>query len=195
MVEQKKEEILLPEEVIVNEKKLLRKKIADLKKEITLAEMMRISEETLAKVEAEPYFRYANTILMYYSLPDELQTRDFINRWYKQGKRIVLPVVVGEDLLLKEYNPEYISVGYKGIKEPTAGAKTVSPSEIDLAIIPGVAFDYKGNRMGRGKGFYDRFLPLLHCEVWGLALPFQMTDNIPCEKFDKPVDKVFFVIE
>ena len=186
---------LSPQEAILNEKKLLRKKIKELKEEMSLPERNAISMVTLAKSEAEPEFKYARTFLIYFSLPDEIQTEAFIDKWHSLGKRVVLPLVVGDDLVLKEYDPKKLQEGYKGIYEPTEDSATVEPSEIDLAIIPGVAFDYKGNRMGRGKGFYDRFLPKLTCPVWGVAFPFQMVKEIPCEEFDKPVDKVFFINE
>ena len=84
--------------------------------------------------------------------------------------------------------------GYRNISEPTGSVKT-DPSEIELAIIPGVAFDKCCNRMGRGKGFYDRLIPYLKCPTIGLGFGFQMVDSIPCEEFDKPLDMVVTEID
>ena len=105
------------------------------------------------------------------------------------NKRIILPVVEGEYLILKEYIPEEMGNGYRNISEPT-GNLQIDPSEIELAIIPGMAFDPACNRMGRGKGFYDRLIPYLKCNTIGLGFNFQMVDKIPCEEFDKPLDMV-----
>jgi 5-formyltetrahydrofolate cyclo-ligase len=79
-----------------------------------------------------------------------------------------------------------------GILEPKTG-KLVDPAEIDFAIIPGVAFDKKGNRLGRGKGFYDRTLHKLTRAIKvGIAYEFQLIDSVPVSEHDIPVDKVIF---
>lgn len=134
----------------------------------------------------------AGTILLYYNLPDEVATIHLLEKLSSRlggEKRIILPVVEGDNLLLKEYRPESISGGYCNIMEPE-GDECVPAVEIDLAIIPGIAFDSRCNRLGRGKGFYDRLLPQLKCRTIGLAFSFQIVDEIPCEPFDKPLDMV-----
>ena len=89
----------------------------------------------------------------------------------------------------KEYIPSKMETGYREIQEP-AGEECVNPSEIDIAIIPGVAFDRHCNRLGRGKGFYDRLIPYLECKKIGLSFDFQIVEQVPCEEFDKPLDMV-----
>lgn len=134
----------------------------------------------------------AETILLYYNLPDEVETTYLLEKLSSRvggDKRIILPVVDGENLLLKEYRPDKISGGYCNIMEPE-GEECVAVEEIGLAIIPGVAFDAGCNRLGRGKGFYDRLLPQLKCKTIGLAYGFQIVDEIPCETFDRPLDMV-----
>lgn len=142
-----------------------------------------------AEVEALPEFRRAHTVLLYMALPDEVPTSAFIARWHSE-KRIVLPVVDGESLLLREYRAEYMAPGWKGILEPRPEAPLVSPSEIDLALIPGVAFDRCGGRLGRGRGFYDRLLPQLGCPVIGLCQQWRIVPHVPREPWDAPVDGV-----
>lgn len=149
---------------------------------------LKIAEKLLAMDE----IANAGTILLYASLPDEVDTESLLRRLSdrREGdKRIILPVVEGEYLLLKEYIPEEMETGYCNISEP-GGDESTDPSEIDLAIIPGVAFDSNCNRMGRGKGFYDRLLPFLKCRKIGLGFNFQIVPQVPCEEFDKPLDMV-----
>ncbi|MBO4446651.1 MAG: 5-formyltetrahydrofolate cyclo-ligase [Bacteroidales bacterium] len=140
-------------------------------------------------VESLPEFRSAQTILVYMALQDEVPTLDFIRKW-ESAKRIVLPVVDGNELLLREYHPELLSAGWKGILEPTASSAAVAPSEIDLALIPGLAFDLSGGRLGRGKGFYDRLLPHLSCPKIGICQKWRIAAQVPCEDWDGRVDKI-----
>lgn len=140
--------------------------------------------------ESLPEFESAGTILLYCALPDEVATADFIARWNGR-KRIAVPLVVGDNLVLKEYDPALMKPGYAGIMEPMEEARTVDPSEIELAFIPGVGFDRNGNRLGRGKGFYDRLLPSLNCPLIGICRDFQIVEEgIPADPWDRSVDMV-----
>lgn len=97
-------------------------------------------------------------VLLYYSLKDEVDTHEFVRKWSRE-KRILLPVVVGDDLELRVYTgPEDLATGSYGIEEPT-GELFTDYAAIDFVAVPGVAFDNAGNRLGRGKGYYDRLLP------------------------------------
>lgn len=142
-----------------------------------------------AEVEALPEFRRAHTVLLYMALPDEVPTLDFIRKW-AGVKRFALPVVNGDSLLLREYQAERLSPGWKGILEPDASALQVLPSEIDLALIPGIAFDLAGGRLGRGRGFYDRLLPSLHCPLIGLCAASRLVPAVPMAPWDVKMDRV-----
>lgn len=146
-----------------------------------------------AAVESCEAFESARCVLLYHSLPDEVPTADFIRKWHG-AKRIALPLVVGDSLILKEYDPALMCEGYRGIMEPCSDARDILPSEIDFALIPGMAFDSAGHRLGRGKGFYDRLLPQLSCTTAGVAFNCQMFDSVPCESHDAAVDLVFHPI-
>lgn len=172
-------------------KKELRKRIAALKKEKTAQWKLEESMRIMSKVEELGQFAAAGTVLLYYALPDEVQTEFFIKKWYGK-KRIALPVVCGDDLVLKEYDPALVKPGYKDIPEPVESAPEISPEEVEFAVIPGVAFDRKANRMGRGKGFYDRLIPSLKCAKYGVAYDFQMVESVPVEPFDKPLDGIVY---
>ena len=143
-----------------------------------------------ASVERCEAFKAAGRVLLYHSLPDEVPTAEFIRKWHGV-KQIVLPLVVGDSLVLKEYDPAKMREGYRGIMEPCPDARDIDPLEIDFAIIPGVAFDAEGHRLGRGKGFYDRLLPRLRCPKAGVAFNCQMFSDIPVESHDRSVDMVF----
>lgn len=148
------------------------------------------SAEILAALEASAAFRAASTLLLYHSLPDEVFTHDFIQRWSQQ-KQLLLPVVVGDELELRRYtSPADLQIGAFGIEEPT-GELFTEYDKIDLAVIPGVAFDRNGNRLGRGKGYYDRLLPHLKgCHKIGICFPYQLVEEVPVEPFDIPMDEV-----
>ena len=111
-------------------------------------------------LEAYPPFQQAGTVLLYYSLPDEVCTHDFIRKWCDR-KRLLLPVVVGDDLELRCFT-----------------------GPADMAV--GAA----GHRLGRGKGYYDRLLPHLRAVKVGICYPYQLLAEVPAEPFDVRMDAV-----
>ena len=132
------------------------------------------------------------TILMYWSLPDEVRTPQLIDSLHKMGHRILLPVVNGNTLLLRKYqNVSDMTVGQFDIQEPV-GEEFTDYDKIDLAFIPGRAFTKEGDRLGRGKGYYDRLLQNLHCTKTGICFPFQIVEKIPVEWNDIRLDEVIF---
>lgn len=127
----------------------------------------------------------SNVVLLYHSLPDEVCTHELIHTLAAAGKTVLLPTVVGNDLQLHEYtgNHQLSASATFGIQE-SEGPIFTDYAKIDLAIVPGMAFTPQGDRLGRGKGYYDRLLPHLHCPLVGLAFSFQIVPNIPCEPHD-----------
>ena len=163
----------------------------ELKRAVPPEEKLRRSEAIMRQVEALPEFREARVVLLYWSMADEVQTHNFVERWYRD-KVLLLPCVDGDDLLLRRYTgPECLVAGEQfGIGEPTGPVYTDLES-IELIIVPGVAFDRKGNRMGRGRGFYDRLLKTTPKALKiGVAYDFQMLDSIPVEPFDVKMDRI-----
>lgn len=143
------------------------------------------SSSIVSGLQTLPEWKAASTVLLYHPLPGEVDLRPLLG---VPGKRIVLPLVSGEDLLLKEYAPGSLVRGFAGIEEPAASAPDVDPSEIGLAVIPGVAFDSACRRLGRGRGFYDRLLPKLGCPLAGVAFSWQMVEAVPSDPWDVPLD-------
>ena len=167
-------------------KKELRQLIRERKKQHTTDQLHTYSQhikhyllERIAKEEN------CHIILLYHSLPDEVCTHDLIQTLYGQGYTVLLPSVVGNELALHIYEGEdAMNAGASfGIQESN-GTLFTDLASIDLAIIPGMAFTPQGDRLGRGKGFYDRLLPQLHCPLIGLAFPFQLLPSIPTEPHD-----------
>lgn len=170
-------------------KKQLRKEITQKKSRFSSAELDEFSNRLLNKLEQLPAFQQAATVLLYHSLKDEVRTHAFVEKW-KNQKNILLPVVIGDDLELRKYTGKQdLAVGAYGIEEP-AGEPFEEFDRIDLAIIPGVSFDSKGNRLGRGKGYYDRLLPKIKSYKIGICFSFQVSKEVPAEPFDIRMDAV-----
>lgn len=173
------------------DKQELRKQVRAAKREVPLEDKIRRSMPIMQQVGELALFRSAQTVLLYWSMDDEVYTHDFVNRWYKE-KCLLLPCVDGDDLLLRRYTgPDSMQPGPQfGIPEPT-GPVFDELDKIDMIIVPGVAFDKHNNRMGRGRGFYDRLLKTTPNAVKvGVAFSFQLFDTIPTEPFDVPMNLV-----
>lgn len=148
------------------------------------------TSEIWETVEAMPQFISARTVLIYMDMPGEVPTRSFIEKW-KDRKDFVIPRVEGEDLRLYLFDASRLRSGYRGIAEPYGEAVSIDPCDIDLALVPGVAFsitDGKVWRLGRGKGFYDRLLAGMHCPKIGIFQPFRLLDALPLDPWDQPLD-------
>lgn len=133
-------------------------------------------------------------VLAYHSLKDEVQTEALIEQLFQMGHNVLLPVVIGDDIILKKYDGiSSLKPGAFGISEPTGQVFSADRyGEIDLALIPGRAFTKDGRRLGRGRGYYDRLLPSIHCPKTGICFPFQIVEDIPCEPHDIVLDEVIY---
>lgn len=163
-------------------------------------ERQRLANSILNNVAMTEAFKNAKTVLAYFSLDDELDTRAFLARMVQsknanvRPKQILLPKVIGEELSLHPFNDEGdLQQGSYGIMEPQT-EEIADYSKVDLVIVPGMAFDSEGHRLGRGKGYYDRlFANALNKDVVkiGVCYPFQMVEKVPSMDFDVKMDAVF----
>ena len=146
------------------------------------------SERIMKKLAAHPAFVAAERVMLYASLPDEVQTLAFIDEW-KGRKHIILPTVVGDDIVPVETTLEGKMVeGDFHILEPENNPYEGS---FDLIVVPGMAFDRDGHRLGRGRGYYDRFLSKYpEVKTIGICFDFQFLESIPTEPHDRRVDEV-----
>ncbi|MDR0573053.1 MAG: 5-formyltetrahydrofolate cyclo-ligase [Tannerella sp.] len=169
---------------MIRNKQFIREKVAERKKYLsgkTIADLSRKIGDRLVQTDA---FQKAKCIALYYAMEDEVQTSGLIEEWFAT-KKIVLPVISGETIDFFTYTGKNnLMKGIWGISEPVS-TELISPEDIDLFIIPGIAFDHKCNRMGRGKGYYDRYLAGINKPTIGLCFDFQLFEQIPAEIHDK----------
>ena len=168
-------------------RKMMRKR----KRAVPPEEKLRRSRVIQQRLEQTPQFAAAKVVLLYWSMADEVQTHEMVEQWYRQ-KTVLLPCVDGDDLRLRQYTgPECMVSGEQfGIGEPT-GEEWTDLAAVELIAVPGVAFDREDNRMGRGRGFYDRLLKSTpNATKIGLAYDFQMMDAIPTEPHDVKMNLV-----
>lgn len=177
------------------DKHALRQIIKERKKKFSVAELIMQSMDITLLLEKHHLYQTARTLLLYNSMPDEVNTHGLIASLHKQGRCVLLPRMKNEEELeLVKYRGKLglrISERY-GILEPD-GEPFNDYESIDLAIIPGMAFTPGGGRLGRGKGYYDRLLAKMPTVYkLGLCFPFQIFDSIPTDMNDMPMDEVFY---
>jgi len=174
----------------MNEKMIFRQEIKRLKALIPEEELLHRSTQIWSRIETNPKFRQAASVLLYWSMRGEVYTHDFIRRW--NGKKtIILPVVDGDQLRLVLFESEQPirRNAAMNLYEPQ-GNDFPSPETIELAIVPGIAFDRSLHRLGRGRGYYDRLLMQLNTYNIGVCFDFQLFDAIPYEENDVAMDEV-----
>lgn len=171
-------------------KKEIRAEMRSRNRALTEAERLEAADRIAARLESDARFAAAHTVALFCSLPDEPPTERMLARWSGR-KRIVVPRVGGETMEFFDYRPDGLADGAFGILEPQAGAPC-SPAGIDLIVVPGVAFTPGGARLGRGRGYYDRYLSLpgFRAAKIGVCYRHQLTDELPVEPHDIRMDTV-----
>ncbi len=180
----------------MEKKKRIRKEILAKRRGLSEEAVREKSREIKRNLLELPEFKRAKTIMFYVALDEEVRTEEIIKESLLMGKRVAVPLSIVEkrDLapaLLTDYGD--LVPGTYGIPEPREGQRCIlSPGELSLIIVPGVAFDRQGNRLGFGGGFYDNFLGKVPADIPRLALAFelQMLEELPCGERDVPVDGV-----
>ena len=149
------------------------------------------SERIWAQVAASAEFAAARCVALFCSLADEPDTAAVLASWSRL-KRIVVPRVEGETMRFCRYDPAAMRPGAFGIEEPGPEAETCDPAEIDLVLVPGVAFSPDGRRLGRGRGYYDRYLAQagVRAVKIGVCFAHQLTEEVPAEPHDVRMDGV-----
>lgn len=175
------------------DKKELRSRIRAQKRAMTEAEIAAKSEKLGQLFADSSLYQQAKTIYGYLPYNQEVRTIPMLERALKEGKRVAVPKVVGEEMIFIYMDDlSAVEKGYAGIPEPVADGPAADDPHA-LVLMPGLAFDPQGHRIGYGGGFYDKFLaaepdhPTL-----ALCYDFQMLEHLETEEFDIPVDCVLW---
>lgn len=175
------------------DKKQLRKEIKAKKAAMTQGQIEACSRELTRQTLQSPLFQNASSVYGYLSYNQEVRTGALLEAARAAGKRVAVPKVFGDTMrFLWLDDPEAVALGYCNIPEPVAdGPEADDPHA--LVLMPGLAFDPKGHRIGYGGGFYDKFLasepehPTL-----ALCYDFQMLPHLETDPYDVPVDQVLW---
>ncbi len=170
-------------------KQLLRKNLKKKRKNLSRAWKEKADNKIFQKLQKLPVFQKAKIVFLYISKQDEVDTHGIVEYLGKKKRTIVAPRVKGEHLTLHSVEGfEHLEKGSFEILEPKRNRPKILPRTIQLALVPGIAFDKNGHRVGYGKGYFDRLLKKLPCKKIGLAYGFQIVDKIETHPYDVPVD-------
>ena len=174
-------------------KQELRRTIRERKRAMTEEEIVERSNALAEKFYNTPAYQAASTIYGYLPYNQEVRTVPMLQRALDEGKRVAVPKVYGEEMRFIYLDDlTQVSKGYAGIPEPIADAP-VADDKRALVLMPGLAFDPQGHRIGYGGGFYDKFLAKEpHHPTLALCYEFQMQAHLDTEEFDIPVDTVLW---
>lgn len=175
------------------DKQSLRKKIREQKRAMTPEQIEKTSEKLGELFCASELYRNAKTIYGYLPYNQEVRTVPMLQRALDEGKKVAVPKVYGDEMrFLYLTDLSRVEVGYCGIPEPMDDAP-VADDPTALVLMPGLAFDREGHRIGYGGGFYDKFLAAEpEHPTLALCYAFQMVEELPTEEFDIPVDCVLW---
>lgn len=179
------------------EKQRIRERILLKRRSLKTEELIEMSREIQKRIFSLPEFKESTTISIYIDFDNEVRTRDIIKDSIHTGKRVTIPYTKGKDnsLLLSEVRDidKELEASTFGILEPKKEYfRYIPDNEIDAVIVPGIAFDEKGRRLGYGGGYYDRLLIKLNRDIVtiGLAFEFQILSEIPWWFYDIFIDKI-----
>jgi len=171
-------------------KRQLRDRVRSLRRSLPSDQNKALSKRILENLKNSGILERSNVILAFCPFDGEPDISPIFDEIIKAKKILVLPKVVGNDMKLCMVSSlEELSPGAFCILEPLE-CKEVPSEELDLALVPGVAFDRRGCRLGMGKGYYDRILGRIRGLKVGVAFSFQILDEIPCDPWDQKVDAV-----
>lgn len=175
------------------DKKTLRAKIREQKRAMSEEEIRERSEKLGQLFADSQLYREATTIYGYLPYNQEVRTVPMLERALKDGKRVAVPKVYGDEMkFIYMTDLTQVEKRYAGIPEPVEDGP-VAEDQTALVLMPGLAFDKEGHRIGYGGGFYDKFLAAEpNHPTLALCYEFQMVKELPTEEFDIPVDCVLW---
>ena len=173
------------------DKKALRRAIGEKKRAMSIPEIEQASQRLTEKFLQTEFYRDCESVYAYLSYNQEVRTAALIRRAIQDGKRVAVPKVYGDEMrFIWLDDPDQVAPGAYNIPEPIADAP-VADDKTALVLMPGLAFDLEGHRLGYGGGFYDRFLAEeTEHKLVALCYGFQLLDHLETEAHDIPVDLV-----
>ncbi len=178
------------------DKKILREKVLQKRADLSSKSIIEYSDIIAEKLYKMDSYKEAKTIMSFISFDSEVNTHEIIKRSISHNKSIVVPITIPKTKELKVSEVldfSELELGYYNILTPKKEyIRFIDPSTIDLILVPGVVFARNGYRVGYGGGYYDRFLSKFEKKVdkIGLAFDLQVTDEVPTDSFDIPVDLI-----
>lgn len=178
------------------EKKLIRKEILEKRKNLSQETRSAYSKKIIDKIFNSEAYKNSKTIMTFISFSDEVDTHDFIKKAIEDGKKIVVPITYPKTKALKPSwvkDFDELEPGFYDILAPKKEyERFIDSKEIDLIIVPGVAFRKDGYRVGYGGGYYDRFLSKLpNTPKIAIGFNIQVVEDLPTDNFDIPVDYIY----
>lgn len=182
----------------MNNKKQIRTEIKTILGAMDPAEAARASSAAAGRLISQPEFADARSVMIFLPIPGEIDPRDIARAAWSAGKRVAVPKIrttgVMDAIEIRSLDQD-LAAGAMNILEPI-GNEVLATGELDLIVAPALAFDRKGARLGRGGGYYDRFIALHDgALVCGLAFDRQLLDEVPSEPHDRPVTMLVTDIE
>lgn len=174
---------------MIPSKSLLRQYIRQQKSKASRAEYATQSERLCRRILESPHWAASHVVLLYHSLSDEVDTHLLLAEACRQGKVVLLPSTQPDGTLRLHVYDGTTRRGLLGIQE-AEGEEYVCLDNVGLVVVPGMAFDRDGHRLGRGRGCYDRLLSQMAAYRIGLCFPWQMVDAVPFEPHDVMMDEV-----
>lgn len=177
------------------DKKSLRKQMKDLRDSISALEKETYDQNIFSKVITSPFYRESENLFIYVSFGSEADTHRIIEKAIKDNKTVYVPKVINrtEGMAAVKINSiSELKASRFGMLEPEIISEEAKPWQLDLMIIPGLAFDKRGGRLGYGAGYYDRFLSEAKAEAYkiGIAYSCQIIDEVPMEEKDFFIDSI-----
>jgi 5-formyltetrahydrofolate cyclo-ligase len=173
-------------------KRELRHEVRARRDALTAAEREQASASIADRFLALPEVGAADSVLAFWSFGSEVETASLIARVHERGARVLLPRIEDGALVPVAYEPgDPVAATSFGAMEPT-GDRSVEPSRLDVVVVPGLAFDRRGGRVGYGGGFYDGLLPRLRPQAHAIAIAFsvQLVDEVPEGPGDRRVEAI-----
>lgn len=177
-------------------KDVIRKQVLGIRNKLSEYEVAALSESIFINLRKNTFFNNAHNVMIYLDFKHEVKTNEIIEYCLGNGKKVYVPICIPETheiSISRITGLDQLKSGHFGIREPFPEHIRLSDSSlVDLVLIPGVAFDASGNRIGFGAGYYDRFLKRLRPDAVkaALAYSFQVVEQVPADEYDIPADYI-----